>query len=322
MPQKSPPVLKFRRLDSFRFESLAVLIVLCIVTSFLSPYFLTARNLINILLATSVIGIIALGMTFVICMAAIDLSVGSVLALSAVVGGTTVGPLGLSWPMAIVAAIATGAAVGLVNGLLVTVGDIPSFIVTLGTLGIARGLAYILTKERAIYGMPDQIVFLGQGRVLNIPVPVMIFLGLAAVAHVVMRHSTFGRYTLVIGDNLAAAQVTGLNVKWHQIKVFVLSGVLASIAGVVQVGRLNAADPSSGLFYELTAITAAIIGGCDLFGGRGTIIGTLIGALIMGVVQNGLNLMGIEAFYQQVAIGAVLIVAVWLDRLRTKLGVA
>jgi ribose/xylose/arabinose/galactoside ABC-type transport system permease subunit len=292
------------------------------VTSFLSPYFLTGRNLINILLATSVIGIIALGMTFVICMAAIDLSVGSVLALSAVVGGTMVGPLDFAWPIAIAAAIATGAMVGLVNGLLVTLGDIPSFIVTLGTLGIARGLAYILTKERAIYGMPDQIVFLGQGRVLGIPAPVIIFLGLAAVAHVVMRHTRFGRYTLVIGDNLSAAHVTGLNVRSHQIKVFVLSGVLASVAGVVQVGRLNAADPSSGLFYELTAITAAIIGGCDLFGGRGTIIGTLIGALIMGVIQNCLNLMGIEAFYQQVAIGAVLILAVWLDRLRTKLGVA
>jgi ribose transport system permease protein len=314
--------VKIRREDSFRFESLAVLIVLCIVTSFLSPYFLTGRNLLNILLATSVIGIIALGMTFVICMAAIDLSVGSTLALSAVVGGTMISPFDLPWPVAILACLATGAVVGLVNGLLVTEGDIPPFIVTLGTLGIARGLAYILTKERAIYGMPDQIVFLGQGRILDIPVPVIIFLTLAAVAHVAMQHSRFGRYTLVIGDNLAAAQVTGLNVKWHQVKVFVLMGVLASVAGIIQVGRLNAADPSSGLFYELTAITAAIIGGCDLFGGRGTIVGTLIGALIVGVVQNCLNLMGIEAFYQQVAIGVVLIVAVWLDRLRAKFGVA
>lgn len=319
MPSHS---LKIRRQDSFRFESLAVLVLLCVATSLLSPYFLTGRNLLNVLLATSVTGILALGMTYIICMAAIDLSVGSTLALSAVVGGTMISPLELPWPVAILACLATGALVGLVNGLLVTKGDIPSFIVTLGTLGIARGLAYILTKERAIYGMPDQIVFLGQGRILDIPVPVVIFLVAAAAAHVMLQHTRFGRYTLVIGDNLAAAQVTGLNVKSHQVKVFVLMGLLAAVAGIVQVGRLNAADPSSGLFYELTAITAAIIGGCDLFGGRGTIVGTLIGALIMGVVQNCLNLMGIEAFYQQVAIGIVLILAVWLDRLRARLGVA
>ena len=314
--------LKIRRQDLFRFELLAVLILLCVATSLLSPYFLTGRNLLNVLLATSVTGILALGMTYIICMAAIDLSVGSTLALSAVVGGSMISPLELPWSVAILACLATGAVVGLVNGLLVTKGDIPPFIVTLGTLGIARGLAYILTKERAIYGMPDQIVFLGQGRILEIPVPVIIFLVAAAAAHVMLQHTRFGRYTLVIGDNLAAAQVTGLNVKSHQVKVFVLMGLLAAVAGIVQVGRLNAADPSSGLFYELTAITAAIIGGCDLFGGRGTIVGTLIGALIMGVVQNCLNLMGIEAFYQQVAIGIVLILAVWLDRLRARLGVA
>jgi ribose transport system permease protein/inositol transport system permease protein len=299
-----------------------VLILLCIVTSLLSPYFLTGRNLLNILLATSVIGILALGMTFVICMAAIDLSVGSTLALSAVVAGTVVSVWEMPWPLGIVGALGTGALVGLVNGLLVTRADIPAFIVTLGTLGIARGLAYIITTERAIYGMPDEIVFVGQGRILGIPIPVIIFVALAAIAHVVMRHTRFGRYTLCIGDNLAAAEVTGINVKRHQVKVFVLMGVLAAAAGFVQVGRLNAADPSSGLFYELSAITAAIIGGCDLFGGRGTIPGTLVGALIMGVIQNCLNLLGIEAFYQQVAIGTVLILAVWLDRLRVKLGAA
>jgi ribose/xylose/arabinose/galactoside ABC-type transport system permease subunit len=314
--------VKIRRQDSFRFESLAVLLLLCIATSLLSPYFLTGRNLLNILLATSVIGILAIGMTFVICMAAIDLSVGSTLALSAVIAGTAVSVWEMPWPLGILGALGTGALVGLVNGFLVTRADIPAFIVTLGTLGIARGLAYIITTERAIYGMPDEIVFLGQGRILGIPIPVIIFLVLAASAHVVMRHSRFGRYTLAIGDNLAAAEVTGINVKRHQVKVFVLMGVLAAAAGLVQVGRLNAADPSSGLFYELSAITAAIIGGCDLFGGRGTIPGTLVGALIMGVIQNCLNLLGIEAFYQQVAIGTVLILAVWLDRLRVKLGAA
>jgi ribose transport system permease protein len=322
MLQGLSPLVKVRRQDSFRFESLAVLIILSIGTSFLSPYFLTRNNILNVLLATSVIGILAIGETFIICMGAIDLSVGSTLALSAVVAGTLVTPLGCPWPVVILGALGTGAAVGLINGLLVTKADIPSFIVTLGMLGIARGLAYILTRESAIYGMPDEIVFLGQGRFFGVPMPVIVFLAVAVAMHVVIQHTRFGRHTLVIGDNLTAAQVTGLNVKWHQVKVFVLTGGLAGLAGIVQMGRLNSADPSSGLLYELTAITAAIMGGADLFGGRGTIIGTLIGALIMGVVQNCLNLMGIQAFYQQVAIGAVLIIAVWLDRLRARLGVA
>jgi ribose transport system permease protein len=146
--------------------------------------------------------------------------------------------------------------------------------------------------------------------------PVIIFLALALVMHFVLQHTRFGRYTLIVGDNETAARVTGLRVERHRIQVFVLSGALAGVAGLVLMGRLNAADPSEGLLYELTAITAAIIGGTNLFGGRGTIVGTVIGALIMGVIQNGLNLLAVQSFYQQVAIGAVLIVAVWLDRLR------
>jgi ribose/xylose/arabinose/galactoside ABC-type transport system permease subunit len=190
------------------------------------------------------------------------------------------------------------------------------FIVTLGMLGIARGTAYILTEGRAIYGLPDPLVFLGQGRILGVPMPVIIFLTLALVMHFVLQHTRFGRHTLIVGDNETAARVTGLRVERHRIQVFVLSGALAGVAGLVLMGRLNAADPSEGLLYELTAITAAIIGGTNLFGGRGTILGTVIGALIMGVIQNGLNLLAVQSFYQQVAIGAVLIVAVWLDRLR------
>jgi ribose transport system permease protein len=305
-----------KRPSSFRPESLAVLVLLGAVTSVLTPYFLSLGNILNIFLATSVIGIIALGSTFVISMAAIDLSVGSLLAVSAVFGALMIKPLGLPWPSAVIVSVVTGGLFGLVNGLLVTQARIPSFIVTLGMLGIARGLAYILTNGRAIYDLPDPLVFLGQGRILGIPMPVIIFLALAVVAHMVLLHTRFGRHTLFIGDNITAARVTGLRVERHQAQVFALSGGLAGLAGLVQMGRINAADPSAGLLFELTAITAAIIGGTNLFGGRGTIIGTLIGALIMGVIQNGLNLMAVQSFYQQVVIGAVLIVAVWLDRLR------
>jgi ribose transport system permease protein len=307
---------KTERVGAFRYESLAVLILLCVVMTVLSPYFLSVNNFLNILLATSVIGILAIGATFVISSAAIDLSVGSLLAVSAVVAGLAVKNAGLPWPFGIVAALATGGLLGLINGVLVTKGRIPPFIVTLGMLGIARGTAYILTEGRAIYGLPDLLVFLGQGRILGVPMPVIIFLALALVMHFVLQHTRFGRHTLIVGDNETAARVTGLRVERHRIQVFVLSGALAGVAGLVLMGRLNAADPSEGLLYELTAITAAIIGGTNLFGGRGTILGTVIGALIMGVIQNGLNLLAVQSFYQQVAIGAVLIVAVWLDRLR------
>ena len=273
------------------------------------------NNFLNILLATSVIGILAIGATFVISSAAIDLSVGSLLAVSAVVAGLVVKNAGLLAAGHLCSACdrrTTGADQR-------RAGDerrIPPFIVTLGMLGIARGTAYILTEGRAIYRLPEPLVFLGQGRILGVPMPVIIFLALALIMHLVLQHTRFGRYTLIVGDNETAARVTGLRVERHRVHVFVLSGALAGLAGLVLMGRLNAADPSEGLLYELTAITAAIIGGTNLFGGRGTIVGTVIGALIMGVIQNGLNLLAVQSFYQQVAIGAVLIVAVWLDRLR------
>lgn len=308
--------VKLIRLGAVRYESLAVLILLCAAMSFLSPYFLGLRNILNIFLATSVIGILAIGSTFVICMAAIDLSVGSLLAVSAVCGALMVKPLHLPWPTVIFMTLAVGGLFGLVNGLLVTRGRIPSFIVTLGMLGIARGLAFILANGRAIYDMPAPIVYLGQGRVLGVPVPVIAFLAVAIIGHFVLQHTRFGKHTLVVGDNMTAARVTGLRVGRHMVKVFALSGAIAGLAGLLQMGRLNAADPATGLFFELNAITAAIIGGTNLFGGEGSILGTVIGALIMGVILNGLNLLAVQAFYQQVAIGAVLIIAVWLDRLR------
>jgi len=304
------------RIGAVRYESLAVLILLCAAMSFLSPYFLGLHNILNIFLATAVIGILAIGSTFVICMAAIDLSVGSVLAVSAVCGALMVKPLHLPWPLVIAVTLGVGALFGLANGLLVSRGRIPSFIVTLGMLGIARGLAFILAGGRAIYDMPAPIVYIGQGRVFGVPVPVIVFLAVALVGHFVLQHTRFGKHTLVVGDNVTAARVTGLRIGRHVTKVFALSGAIAGLAGLLQMGRLNAADPATGVFFELNAITAAIIGGTNLFGGEGTILGTVIGALIMGVILNGLNLMAVQAFYQQVAIGVVLIVAVWLDRLR------
>ena len=297
-----------------------VLVVLIVALSILSPYFLSVSNFLNILLATSVIGVLGFGATFVIAAAGIDLSLGSVLALSGVVGALSVNALNLPWPVAIVACLAVGAFCGLINGVLNAKAGIPAFIVTLGMLGVARGLGLVLTNGQPVYGMPDPIVFLGQGRPFGVPMPVFIFIAVAIVAHFVLAYTRFGKYAQVIGDNEGAARAMGIQVDRHRIALYVVSGLLAGLAGLLFLARVNSGDPTAGLNYELTAITATILGGTNLFGGRASVLGTLIGALIMGVLQNGLNLLAVSSFYQQMAIGAVLVLAVWLDQVNRARG--
>ncbi|HFQ15399.1 MAG TPA: ABC transporter permease [Rhodobacteraceae bacterium] len=299
-----------------RMESILVLLVLCVTMAFLSPYFLSFSNLLNLLLATSTIGVLAIGATFVISSAGLDLSLGSVLGLAGVVGAALVVRLELFWPLAILGCLGAGLLAGFVNGQLITRGHIPAFIVTLGMLGIARGLALVISNGRVIYGLPDPVVYLGQGRPFGIPMPVIIFLVVALVSHYILAYTRFGRHTLAIGDNEASAIATGIRVRHHRRYLYMLSGLMAGIAGMLFMARVNSGDPTAGLTYELTAITAAIIGGTNLFGGRGSVLGAMIGALIMGVLQNGLNLMAVQSYYQQMAIGAVLILAVWLDQLQ------
>ena len=303
-----------------RLESLAVLAVLVIVLAVLSPYFLSVSNFLNILLATSVIGVLAYGATFVIAAAGIDLSLGSVLGLSGVVGALAVNEVGLPWPLGIAACLATGAACGWVNGMLNARAGIPAFIVTLGMLGVARGLGLVLTNGVPVYGLDPVLVYIGQGRPFGVPFPVFVFLAAGAVAHFVLAYTRFGKYALVIGDNEAAARAMGVRVQHQRISLYVLSGTMAGLAGLLFMARTNAGDPTAGLNYELTAITATILGGTNLFGGRATVFGTLVGALIMGVLQNGLNLLAVSSYYQQIAIGSVLVLAVWLDRLRRQEG--
>jgi ribose/xylose/arabinose/galactoside ABC-type transport system permease subunit len=304
------------RLSRFaiRAESLAVLAILVIGLSILSPYFLSVSNFLNILLATAVIGVLAYGATFVIAAAGIDLSLGSVLGLSGVVGALAINELGLPWPIGILLCLVTGAFCGLINGLLNTRAGIPAFIATLGMLGVARGLALVLTNGVPVYGLAAPVVFLGQGRPFGIPTPVIIFLLVGALAHFVLAYTRFGKYALVIGDNEGAARAMGVRVQRHRTLLYVVSGTMAGLAGLIFIARVNSGDPTAGLNYELTAITATILGGTNLFGGRATIVGTLIGALIMGVLQNGLNLLAVSSFYQQMAIGTVLVLAVWLDQ--------
>ena len=283
--------------------------------SLLSPYFLSISNFLNILLATSVIGILAIGSTFVISSAGLDLSVGSVMGLAGVAGAVVMNQLGLNWVFGILACIIAGGIAGFFNGQLVTRAKIPAFIVTLGMLGVARGTALLLCDGKPIYGLSNEFLFLGKGRPFGIPFPVVIFIVVALITHYILASTKFGKHTLVIGDNQIAAVAMGININRHKVQLYALSGGLAGLAGMIFTSRVNAGDPTAGLNYALTAITAAIIGGTNLFGGKGSIIGTFIGALIMGVLQNGLNLLAVQSYYQRMAIGAVLILAVWFDQI-------
>lgn len=297
-----------------RLESLIVLIALSTLMTVLSPYFLSVSNFMNILLATSTIGVLAIAATYVLSSGGLDLSLGSVLGLSGVAGAAVAVNLGMPTPVAVLATIAAGAAAGFVNGFIITRAFVPAFIVTLGMLGIARGLALVISDGRVIYGLPQAMVYLGQGRPLGIPMPVIIFVGTAIVMHVILAYTRYGYHTLAIGDNENAARTAGINIERHRLSLYTLSGALAGLGGLLFATRINSGDPTAGITYELTAITAAIIGGTNLFGGRGSILGTMIGALIMGVLQNGLNLLAVQSYYQQMAIGGVLILAVFIDQ--------
>jgi ribose/xylose/arabinose/galactoside ABC-type transport system permease subunit len=302
---------RFAERFAFRLESLVVLAVLIAAMSILSPYFLSVSNFLNILLATSVIGVLAIGATFVISSAGIDLSVGSVLAFASIVGclSMTVMP----WPLGIVICILAGMFAGAINGFLIARAGIPAFIVTLGMLGVARGAALVLTNGLPIYGLPDPVIYIGQGRPFGIPAPVIVFALTAIVAHVALAHTRFGRHAQIIGDNEGAARAMGIRVDRLRVTLYVLSGGLAGLAGLLFSARVNAGDPTAGLNYELTAITATIIGGTNLFGGRGTLLGTVLGALTIAVIGNGLILAHISPFFTQIVTGVIILAAIWLN---------
>ncbi len=290
------------------------LFALIVVFAFLSPQFLSWDNTLNILLASSVIGLLGIGTSLVVGAAGLDLSVGSLVAVSTAVAISLVGAGSGAWGIFLILTLLTGAVFGFINGALIAWVKIPAFITTLGMLGIARGLAFIVTDGSPVYDLPDPIRFIGQGSFLSVPVPVWIFIIVGLLMHILLRYTAFGAHTLAFGDNQKAARSAGICVKRHLIKLYMLSGVLAAIAGLIFAGRVNAVDPSAGAMYELTAITCAILGGTNLFGGRASVIGAMVGALIMGVLQNGLTLLAVPTYYQQVAIGVVLIGAIWLDQ--------
>lgn len=297
---------------------LAILVVMWAVLGFMSPYFFTVDNIFEITLQMAVIGIIAAGQTFVILSGGIDLSVGSVFACSAVVGGLVLQSTGIL-PLALAATLAAGALLGCVNGLLVTRLLVPPFIATLGMMGVARGLALILTGGVPIYGLSETFRFIGQGKLLGVvPVPTVIVAVVFIVAAFVANYSRFGRFVYAIGSNAEAARLSGIKVARVTLGVYVICGLLAGLASIVEAGRLGIVQPAGGNGYELLAIGAVVVGGASLFGGEGSIIATLIGAIIVTTIRNGLNILGVNAFWQYVVNGMVIVAAVAADQYRRR----
>lgn len=290
----------------------AGLIALCLTLWAATPHFLTVSNLLNVLEQTAINAIVAVGMTFVIISGGIDLSVGSVLALSGIALGNAL-QAGAPVPLAIALALAVGLACGVVNGLLVTFGRLPPFIATLGMMSVARGAALMLAEGRPISGFDDGFRVLATERVLMLPAPAIIAGLMYAAAHFVLGHTVFGRATYAIGGNEEAARLSGIHVTYHKTAIYGVAGLMSAAAAVILTARLNSAQPTAGTMYELDAIAATVIGGTSLLGGEGTIIGALIGALVMGVLRNGLNLLDVSSFFQQVVIGVVIIGAVLVD---------
>ena len=290
----------------------AGLLALCLTLWVATPHFLTVSNLLNVLEQTAINAIVAVGMTFVIISGGIDLSVGSVLALSGIALGSAL-EAGAPVPVAMALALAVGLGCGLVNGVLVTFGRLPPFIATLGMMSVARGAALMLAEGRPISGFDDGFRLLATGRVLVMPAPAIIAGLIYAVAYFVLGHTVFGRATYAIGGNEEAARLSGVHVRYHKTAIYGVAGLMSAAAAVILTARLNSAQPTAGTMYELDAIAATVIGGTSLLGGEGTILGALIGALIMGVLRNGLNLLNVSSFFQQVVIGVVIIGAVLVD---------
>ncbi len=293
--------------------------VLVVVLALSNPFFMTWNNWTNIIRQTAINGILAIGVTFVILARGIDLSVGSIAALAGAVAASfvvTPEPVGIG--IGLVTGIAVGAALGLFNGACIAWLKLPAFVVTLGMLSIARGLVYIFTDGRPISNLSADFLWLGSGYLVGIPVPILVLAVVFAVCWFTLRHTIFGRHVYAVGGSPHAARTGGIRVNRVIVMTYMVSGLLAAVAGMILTARTTAALPQAGVAYELDAIAAVVIGGTSLSGGRGTLVGTLIGALIIGTINNGLDLMGVSSYYQQVVKGLIIIAAVSLDVSRNR----
>ena len=312
LPRRSPATAWFAENGA-----LAALVVLVVALSLLSSDFLSVTNLLNVGVQAAVTAILAFGSTFVIVTGGIDLSVGSVAGLSAIVLAWTATGAGVPWPLATVVALAAGVVCGLINAALIAYGKLPPFIATLAMLGIARGLALVVSDGSPI-PLPDAVSHLGDTVSGYLPIPVIVMVVMGGVAAVILNRTYPGRAMYAIGGNEEAARLSGIKVNRQKLITYALSGGFAAIAGIVLASRLASAQPQAATGYELDAIAAVVIGGASLSGGKGRALGTFVGALILAVLRNGLNLLSVSAFWQQVVIGVVIALAVLVDTLRRR----
>lgn len=303
----------------YQFRTVVALLLLILALSILSDSFLDVQNFLNVGQQVAVVSIVALGATFVIISGGIDLSVGSVLALSAVVFATFFADLSLAWPLAALIGLLVGCACGAVNGIGVVYGRLPPFIATLAMLSIARGLALVISDGRPISGFPDSFRWIaGRDLPFDLPFSVVLTLLFFAVGALVLRRTVFGRTTYAIGGSEEATRRAGIKLHRNKIAIYTLAGALAAVGGLVLTARLDSAQPQAGASLELDVIAAVVIGGASLAGGIGTAGGTLVGALIIGFLRNGLNLLNVSSFWQQVVVGSVIAIAVMTDTLRQR----
>ncbi len=299
--------------QSLEVRMVGLALVIAIGLSLLSPYFLTQNNIFNILDQSVVIGIVAVGMTFVILTGGIDLSVGSMAGLTGIILGLALQTMPI--PMAVGCAVLAGAGIGMLSGVLIAVFGLAPFVVTLGMMAIARSLAYIFSGQTAISAIPNDLSNIVYTTVLGVPTNVLFLIGLYAVAWCYLTYTKGGRTIYAVGSNREAARAAGLNVLFYSILPYVISSALAAVAITFSIAQILSADPLAGNQMELDAIAAVVIGGASLYGGRGSLIGTLIGVIIMVMIRNGLNLMGVSPFWQGTAIGSIIILALLAERL-------
>lgn len=292
---------------------LLAFIAVCVLLSLVTPRFLTVSNLMIVVTQVSINALLAFGVTFVIITGGIDLSIGSMVAVTGVVAATFAHPDTYPVGVPLLIGLVTGLLLGAFNGFVITRSKVHPFIVTLGTMTIGRGLALILSKGRPISNLSDEFNFIGGGQVLGIPMPIIILIVMFVLCSVILHKTVLGRYMYAVGGNEQAARASGISLNKVKMVVYTLCGALAGLAGIVLTSRITTGQPNAGAGFELDAIAAAIIGGTSTSGGTGTITGTLIGALLIGVISNGLDLLNVTSYYQQVVMGIIIIGAVVLD---------
>ncbi|MBE6068437.1 MAG: ribose ABC transporter permease [Clostridium lundense] len=297
-----------------KFKSLLGLIVLCVIISIATPRFLNINNILNVLTQVSVNAILAIGMSFVILTGGIDLSVGSTLALAGAIAAAFAKGAGGGILVPLLIAIVLGAIIGLFNGVFVSKGKMQAFIVTLASMTIFRGATYVYTNGTPISGISGNFINIGNKKIAGIPMPVLIIFLVFIIAWYILTQTRYGRYVYALGGNEDSARLSGINTDKVKTLVYVISGITAALAGVIVTSRVGSASPNAGAGFELDAIAAVVLGGTSLSGGEGSITGTLIGAMIIGVLNNGLNLMNVSPYYQSIVKGAVILFAILLDK--------